>query len=358
MFFYFIYHIFEVSQNEYIMLAQKDSERLPVIGITQGDINGIGYEIILKTLCDSRIFDSFIPVVYGQSKVFSYYKKNFNMEELSYTLIREARQAQPGRINIINHTDSELKIEPGISTEVAGKASFEALKLAVDDLYKNNIDALVTAPVNKKNIQSEQFNFSSQKKYISSFCPEYTPLMLMVSNKLRVGSVTNHVSLKNVSAMITKELVVNKLEVFDKTLKQDFGIISPRIAVMGLNPHYGDGGLYGKEEIDAIIPAIKEAREKGLLVFGPFSADGFFGSAAWLKYDGVLCMFHDQAMVPFKTLAVDGGVNFTAGLPVIRTAPDHGTGYDIANRNVADPNSFRHAIYLAIDVLKNRASKE
>lgn len=340
------------------MFAQKDSERLPVIGITQGDINGIGYEIILKTLCDSRIFDSFIPVIYGQSKVFSYYKKNFNMEELSYALIREARQAQPGRINIINHTDSELKIEPGISTEIAGKASFEALKLAVDDLYKNNIDALVTAPVNKGNIQSEHFQFSSQKKYINSYCPEYTPLMLMVSNGLRVGSVTNHVSLKDVSKIITKDLVVSKLEVFNKTLQKDFGIVSPRIAVMGLNPHYGDGGLYGKEEIDTIIPAIKEVREKGLVVFGPFSADGFFGSAAWLKYDGVLCMFHDQAMVPFKTLAVDGGVNFTAGLPVIRTAPDHGTGYDIANKNIADPNSFRHAIYLAIDVLKNRTSKE
>ena len=340
------------------MLTQKDSERLPVIGITHGDINGIGYEIILKTLCDSRIFDMFIPIIYGQSKVFSYYKKNFNMEEISYALIRDARQAQAGRINFINHTDSELKIEPGISTELAGKASFEALKLAVDDLYKNNIDALVTAPVNKSNIQSEDFNFSSQKKYISSFCQEYTPLMLMVHDKLRVGSVTNHISLKDVSGVITKDLIVNKLEVFNKTLKQDFGIDYPRIAIMGLNPHYGDGGLYGKEEIDMIVPAIKEARDKGLLVFGPFSADGFFGSAAWVKYDGVLCMYHDQAMVPFKTLAVDGGVNFTAGLPVVRTAPDHGTGYDIANKNIANPDSFRHAIYLAIDVLKNRAAKE
>ena len=340
------------------MLIQKDSERLPVIGITHGDINGIGYEIILKTLCDSRILDSFTPIVYGQSKVFSYYKKNFNMEELSYTLIRDARQAQPGRINIINHTDSELKIEPGISTEIAGKASFDALKIAVDDLYKNNIDALVTAPVNKGHIQSDIFKFSSQKKYISSFCPEYTPLMLMVSNKLRVGSVTNHVSLKDVPNIISKELILSKVEVFNKTLQRDFSIDYPRIAIMGLNPHYGDGGLYGKEEIDMIIPAIKEARDKGMLVFGPYSADGFFGSAAWVKYDGILCMYHDQAMVPFKTLAVDGGVNFTAGLPVIRTAPDHGTGYDIANRNIANPDSFRHAIYLAIDVMKNRASKE
>ena len=182
--------------------------------------------------------------------------------------------------------------------------------------------------------------------------------MLMVWNNLRVGSVTNHVSLKDVPAKITKDLIVSKLNVFNRTLQQDFNINYPRIAVMGLNPHYGDGGLYGKEEIDMIIPAIKEARDNGLLVFGPYSADGFFGSASWLKYDGVLCMYHDQAMVPFKTLAVDGGVNFTAGLPVIRTGPDHGTGYDIANKNIADPDSFRHAIYLAIDVLKNRSSKE
>lgn len=337
------------------MLIQKDSRKLPVIGITQGDINGIGYEIILKTLCDSRIFDSFIPIVYGQSKVFSYYKKNFNMEDLSYSLIRDTHQAQAGRINFINHTDEELKIEPGISTAIAGKASFDALKLAVDDLYKKNIDALVTAPVNKKSIQSDQFNFSSQKKYIHSFCKECTPLMLMVWNKLKIGSVTNHIPLREITNVITKELISNKIDVFHKTLQQDFNIAYPRIAVMGLNPHTSDNGLYGKEETEIIIPAIKEAQDKGQLIFGPFSADGFFGSAAWLKYDGILCMYHDQAMIPFKTLAIDGGVNFTAGLPVIRTAPDHGTGYDIANKNIANPDSFRHAIYLAIDIMNNRA---
>ena len=340
------------------MLAQKDSHKLPVIGITQGDINGIGYEIILKTLCDSRIFDSFIPIIYGQSKVFSYYKKNFNMEELSYSLIRDVHQAQAGRINIINHTDEELKIEPGISTPIAGKASFEALKLAVDDLYKRNIDALITAPVNKNNIQSDKFNFSSQKRYIQSFCKDHASLMLMVWNNLKVGSVTNHISLREVPEIITKELITNKLNVFTKTLQEDFNIPYPRIAIMGLNPHIGDDGLYGMEESQIIIPAIKEAKDKGQLVFGPFSADGFFGSAAWTKYDGILCMYHDQAMIPFKTLAVDGGVNFTAGLPVIRTAPDHGTGYDIANKNIADPNSFRHAIYLALDILKNRRQRK
>lgn len=336
------------------MLKDKDHKELPVIGITQGDINGIGYEIILKTLSDSRIFDSFVPVIYGQSKVFSYYKKNFGMEELSYNVVRDCRQVQAGRINIINHTDEELKIEPGISTDIAGKASFDALKLAVDDLYKNNIDALVTAPINKKSIQSKDFNFTSQKEYISSFCKDRAPLMLMVWNKLRIGSITNHIPLKDVPNNITKDIILNKLDVFTKTLQQDFGISHPRIAVMGLNPHIGEGGFYGREDIDIISPAVKEARDKGLLVFGPYSADGFFGCAAWLKYDGILCMYHDQAMIPFKVLAVDGGVNFTAGLPVIRTAPDHGTGYDIANRNIANPDSFRHSIFLAIDIMKNR----
>lgn len=339
------------------MQTQKDFQKLPIIGITQGDINGIGYEIILKTLCDSRIFDSFVPIVYGQSKVFSYYKKNFNMEELSYSLIRDAHQAQAGRINFINHTDEELKIEPGIATDIAGKAALDALKLAVDDLHKGNIDALVTGPVNKSTIQSEHFQFSSQKKYISTLYKDSTPLMLMVSSKLIIGSVTNHVSLRDTADSITKELITNKINVFIKTLQQDFGIRYPRIAVMGLNPHSGDGGLYGKEELEIIIPAIKEAKEKDQLVFGPFSADGFFGSAAWTKYDGILCMFHDQAMISFKILTIDGGVNFTAGLPVVTTAPDHGTGYDIANKNIADPDSFRHAIYLAIDILKNRTIK-
>lgn len=338
------------------MLTDKDRKELPVIGITQGDINGIGYEIILKTLSDSRIFDSFVPIIYGQSKVFSYYKKNFGMEDLSYNVIRDSRQAQACRINIINHTDEELKIEPGISTEISGKASFDALRIAVDDLYKKNIDALVTAPINKNSIQSKDFHFTSQKEYISSFCKEHDPLMLMVWNNLRIGSITNHISIKDIPNSITKDIILNKINVFCKTLQQDFGISHPRIAVMGLNPHIGEGGLYGKEELDIIIPAVKEARNKGHLIFGPYSADGFFGCAAWLKYDGILCMYHDQAMIPFKVLAVDGGVNLTAGLPVIRTAPDHGTGYDIANRNIANPDSFRHSIFLAIDIMKNRRS--
>ena len=329
------------------MLEHTNSKRLPIIGITHGDINGIGYEIILKTLSDSRILDFFIPIVYGQSKVFSYYKKKFKMEELSYTLIRDARQAQAGRINIINHTDEELKIEPGISTELAGRASFDALRIAVDDLYKKNIDALVTAPINKKNIQSEKFHFTSQKEYINSFCKDYEPLTLMVWNNLRVGSVTNHIAIKDIPGTITKELISNKLNVFHKTLQKDFGIAYPRIAVIGLNPHDGDGGLYGKEEIDIINPVVVEAREKDMLVFGPFSADGFFGSASWLKFDGVLCMYHDQALLGLKLAAREPIVHITAGLDFLRTSPTHGTAFDIAGKNQADPASMISAILFA-----------
>ena len=200
--------------------------------------------------------------------------------------------------------------------------------------------------------------FTRQKSYISSFYKGYDPLMLMVWNKLRVGSVTNHIAVKDVSQAISKDLIYNKIIVFNKTLKTDFGINCPRIAVMSLNPHNGDSGLYGKEEIEIIVPTIKKVQEDGLLVFGPYSADGFFGSASWLKFDGILCMYHDQAMTPFKVLAIDGGVNYTAGLPVIRTAPDHGTGYDIANKNLADPSSFRHAIYLALDIMNNRKEQD
>ena len=336
------------------MTASNNFSELPKIGISQGDINGIGYEVILKTLNDPRMFDFCIPVIYGQSKVFSYYKKNFGMEELGYTVIRDADQALPKRINILNHTEKELKIEPGISTTVAGRASLEALKLAVEDLSVGKIDALVTAPINKNNIQSDSFKFHGHTEFISSYCPGYESLMLMVWGKLRVGTVTNHISIREVPDAISVDAIVKKIMVLNNTLKQDFNISTPKIAVLSLNPHAGDGGLLGSEEKDIIIPAIKEANAEDIYVFGPFPADGFFGSGAWTKYDGVLSMYHDQGMLPFKILAVDGGVNFTAGLPIVRTSPAHGTGYDIANKNIANPDSFRHAIFLAIEVLRNR----
>lgn len=328
---------------------------LPRIGITQGDINGIGYEVILKVLCDSRIFEAFTPIVYGQSKVFSYYKKNFGMEEMSYTVIRDASQAQPKRINIINHTDEELKVEPGFSTPVAGKASFAALKLATNDLRTGLIDALVTAPINKSNIISEQFQFKGQTDYIKSFFPDNEYITLLVNHQMRIGFVTNHIPLREVPQAINKELIIKKLKLMHNSLINDFNIVAPKIAVLGLNPHAGDNNIMGSEEQEIIKPAIEVVKEQGVLAFGPFPADGFFGSDAWLKYDGILSMYHDQGLTPFRILAFDGGVSFTAGLPVVRTSTTHGTGYDIANKNVADPEALRHAIYLAIDILNNRS---
>ncbi len=328
---------------------------LPRIGITQGDINGIGYEVILKVLCDSRIFEAFTPIVYGQSKVFSYYKKNFGMEEMSYAVIRDASQAQPKRINIINHTDEELKVEPGFSTPVAGKASFAALKLATNDLRTGLIDALVTAPINKSNIISEQFQFKGQTDYIKSFFPENEYITLLVNHQMRIGFVTNHIPLREVPQAINKELIIKKLKLMHNSLINDFNIVAPKIAVLGLNPHAGDNNIMGSEEQEIIKPAIEVVKEQGVLAFGPFPADGFFGSDAWLKYDGILSMYHDQGLTPFRVLAVDGGVSFTAGLPVVRTSTTHGTGYDIANKNIADPEALRHAIYLAIDILNNRS---
>lgn len=336
------------------MTPQFKTSNLPKIGITQGDINGIGYEVILKVLADSRIFDSFTPIVYGQSKVFSYYKKNFGMEEMSYTVIRDASQAQPKRINIINHTDEELKVEPGFSTPVGGKASFAALKLATNDLRNGLINAMVTAPINKSNIQSEQFRFNGQTDYIKSFFPDNEYITLLVWDNLRIGFVTNHIPLKDVSGAINKDLIIKKLKLINKTLVKDFNIVAPKIAVLGLNPHAGDNNIMGSEERDIIQPAMEVAKSQGVLAFGPFPADGFFGSDAWRKYDGILSMYHDQGLTPFRVLAVDDGVSFTAGLPVVRTSTTHGTGYDIANKNIADPDAMRHAIYLAIDILNNR----
>lgn len=336
------------------MSFQNKSQSLPKIGITQGDINGIGYEVVIKVLSDSRMMESFVPIIYGQSRVFSYYKKNMGCDSMTYAVIRDASQAQPKRINIINYTSDELKIEPGMSTETAGKASVAALKLAVADLRNGHIDAMVNAPLNKANVQSDGFRFHGQTEYVSSFFPDDESVAMMVCDNVRIALATNHLALKDVPSALTKELLIKKLAVLNKTLIHDFGIITPRIAVLSLNPHSSDNGLIGTEEAEIIKPSMEVVKNHGVMAFGPFSAYGFFGSGAWKKYDAVLAMYHDQGSLPFKLLAYDGGASFTAGLPVVRTAPTHGTGYDIANKNIADPDSLRHAIFLAIDVLKNR----
>lgn len=326
------------------------------IGITQGDINGIGYEVILKALEDDRILELCTPVIYGSAKILSHYSKALELAIPQPVQVADAGQAKEDRINIINVVGENTKVEPGQTTAEAGQAAFAALERAVTDLRSGDIDALVTAPINKHNIQSEQFTFPGHTEYLESSLGDGTDkaLMILCNDTVRVALVTIHTAISKVAQDITKENVLSKIELFDRSLTQDFGIGHPRIAVLALNPHCGENGLMGDEEQLQIAPAIEEARTKNINCFGPYSADGFWGSGLFAKFDGVLAMYHDQGLAPFKTLAMDAGVNFTAGLNGVRTSPDHGTGYDIAGQGVASGESMRQAIYTAIDVLRNR----
>lgn len=324
------------------------------LGITQGDINGIGYEVILKTLEDNRILDLCIPIVYGSPKVAAYHRKTFDLN-INLNLINNASEASDKRANIINCCDDEIKVDLGLSTPMAGAAAFAALKKASQDLKEGFIDAIVTAPINKKNIQSQSFQFPGHTEYLEeTFGKRGDALMLLTNDKMRVAVVTGHIPLAKVAQTITSDLILAKLRIFNKSLKQDFSINRPRIAVLGLNPHSGDEGVIGTEEKEIIAPALKTAMDEGIICIGPQAADGFFGSDNYLKYDGILAMYHDQGLIPFKAMAMDSGVNFTAGLNVVRTSPDHGTAYDIAGQNLASENSFRQALYMAVDIIANR----
>lgn len=341
------------------MEKQKSTDDRIRVGITHGDINGIGYEVIIKALTDIRLIELFTPIVYGHSRVASFYKKNLNAAELNFNLVKDASQAHPKRCNIVNCTENDLQIEVGKSTTIAGEAAYQALEMAVNDLKNDWIDVLVTAPINKQNIQSAQFDFPGHTEYLSTRFGNNEPLMLMVWNNLRVGTLTGHIPLEEVPSKIHPELIIKKLQILNQSLINDFGILKPKIAVLGLNPHAGDGGLLGNEENDVIIPALKKIKkEQGILAYGPFPADGFFGSGSWKKYDAVLAMYHDQGLAPFKSLAFEGGVNFTAGLPIVRTSPAHGTAYDLAGKNEASEEAFRQAIYLAIDIIRNRRQQQ
>ncbi|MDD3742408.1 MAG: 4-hydroxythreonine-4-phosphate dehydrogenase PdxA [Lentimicrobiaceae bacterium] len=332
----------------------SENTRKPVIGITHGDINGIGYEIIIKALADARIYESFTPVIYGSSKAASYHRKLINSGEQSFNLIKRADAANARRANIINIIEQEVKIELGISTAQAGELAFQALEQSTEDLKKGWIDALVTAPINKKNIQSNEFNFPGHTEYLANKFDVKDYLMLMVSNNLRIGVATGHIPLKQVFNAITSDLIAHKLRIMHHSLIQDFGLTSPRIAVLGLNPHAGDNGLIGSEEKSVIQPAIEKVFSEGIMAFGPYPADGLFGSSSYTSFDGILAMYHDQGMLPFKALAFDSGVNFTAGLPYVRTSPAHGTAYEIAGKDMASAESFRAALYLACDILNHR----
>ena len=329
--------------------------KIMIIGITHGDINGIGYEVILKTLADNRVYEHFTPIIYGSSKVAAYYRKHLDIQNLNINIVSTVKEANSKRINIINCTDDELKVELGRVTEEAGKAAFMALERASADLQAGHLHALVTAPINKNNIQSEQFKFPGHTEYLlQKFGTGKESIMMLASDKMRVAVATGHIPLKDVASALTENLLVNKLATLNEALKQDFGIRKPRIAVLGLNPHAGDKGIIGKEEAEIIIPAMKKAGEQGIVCVGPHPADGFFGSDSFWKFDAVLAMYHDQGLIPFKALSMENGVNVTAGLSIIRTSPDHGTAYELAGKNEASENSFRQALYLAYDIYTKR----
>jgi len=334
-------------------------ERNPIIaGISQGDINGVGYEIIMKALADSSVTDLCVPVVYGSPKVAAYHRKVLDIQNVSFNNIKTVSEAHPRKVNLVNCLGDEVRVEMGRSTPEGGAAALEALERAVSDLMDGKIDVLVTAPVDKHNIQSDKFRFTGHTDYLMSKVNAPEVLMLMISESMKIGFVTGHLPLKEVAGAITVNNLLGKLRLLSRSLLQDFAIRGPRIAVLSLNPHNGDGGLLGREEKDVIIPAINKANEEGILAFGPYSADGLFGSGAFSNFDAVLAMYHDQGMSAFKAMAFDTGVNFTAGLPVIRTSPVHGTAFDIAGKNEASGNSMLHAIYMACDILRNRQMYE
>lgn len=325
------------------------------VGITHGDINGIGYEVILKTLSDPRITEMCTPIVYGSPKVAAYHRKALELPLINFNIITSADQALPLKLNIINCIDDETKVELSKPTPQSGEAAYKALEAAAVDLENGEVDVLVTAPINKHNIQSDSFDFPGHTEYLEKRLGKgKKALMILMKENLRVALVTGHIPLSKVAENIKQADIVQKLRIFNHCLKQDFGIIKPRIAVLSLNPHAGEDGMLGMEEIEIIKPALKEAEELGILCFGPYAADGFFGSGHFMKFDGVLAMYHDQGLAPFKTIAMEEGINYTAGLPIIRTSPAHGTAYDIAGENKASEESFRQALYTAIDVYKQR----
>ena len=329
-------------------------ERKIRVGITHGDINGVGYEVILKSFSDPTMLELCTPIIYGSPKVAAYHRKAMDIQT-TFSIVNSRADIQDGRVNILNCTEDELKVELTKPTAEAGKAALSALEKALQDYREGVFDVLVTAPINKHTIQSDTFHFPGHTEYIEERVGKgEKALMILLKDDFRVALVTGHIPVSEISRTLTKELIMEKMAIFHRSLKQDFGIDSPRIAVLSLNPHAGDEGLIGTEEQIVIIPAMQEMMAKGVLCFGPYPADGFMGSGNYAHFDGFLAMYPDQGLAPFKALAMDEGVNFTAGLPIVRTSPAHGTAYDIAGQGIASEDSFRQAIYVALDVFRNR----
>ena len=331
-----------------------DNRSKPRIGITIGDFNGIGPEVILKTLADNRILNFCTPVIYGNLSLLNKVKKQLALENFHLHVIPEANAADGKKINLVNCWEEDFEYTPGKPSPASGTGALEAIQKAAQDLKNNVLDGVVTAPIDKENIQSEQFQFPGHTEFFTHYFNAADSLMFLVAGDLRVATVTGHVPLKDVPHKLTTELLLRKLTILLDSLKADFHLTKPRIAVLGLNPHAGENGLLGTEEAEKILPAIQQLKEKGHLIFGPFPSDGFFGTGNYKQVDAVLAMYHDQGLIPFKTLAFDNGVNYTAGLPVVRTSPDHGTAYNIAGQNLASESSLREALFLAIDIVKKR----
>jgi 4-hydroxythreonine-4-phosphate dehydrogenase len=330
-------------------------EKKPIIvGISQGDINGIGYEVIIKALSDPLINDICIPIVYGSPKVAAYHRKALNINNFSFNNIRSAEEAHSKKANMINCLDDNTRVELGKSTSQGGEAALISLEKAVEDLKNGKINVLITAPIDKQNVQSENFHFKGHTEYLKSKAGSEEVLMFMISESMRIGVATGHVPISKVPELITVASLMSKIRLMNQSLIFDFGIRKPSIAILGLNPHAGDNSLLGTEEAEIISPAIQKAQKEGILAFGPYPADGFFGAGSFTKFDGILAMYHDQGMTPFKALSFDSGVNFTAGLSFVRTSPVHGTAFAIAGKGEASENSFRQAIYLACDIFRNR----
>lgn len=324
------------------------------IGISMGDPNGIGPEVILKTLAQPGMTDDIIPIIYGSQRLFNHYLKVFELEEFKFHIVKDTDSAKPKKVNLIDIAKEDFNICFGERSEEAGKIALQSLEAATSDLASNKFDVLVTAPIDKKAIQSDEFDFPGHTEYLAKMSAVDEALMLMVSENLRVGIVTGHIPLKDVPGAISKDKIIGKIDKMLATLEKDFAIRKPKIAVLGLNPHAGEKGMMGTEESDVISPAVNAVRDKGHLVYGPYPADGFFGSSSFKEFDGVLAMYHDQGLAPFKALSFGYGVNYTAGLPIVRTSPDHGTAFEIAGKGLANEASFRSAVFLAKDIYNNR----
>jgi 4-hydroxythreonine-4-phosphate dehydrogenase len=334
------------------MEAMQTKKQRPILGISIGDINGIGPEVILKALADARVFANFTPLIYGHGKALTHYKKLLNLEDFYFTQVRSLDEIQHRKVNVINCQEECPEVIPGVETQEAGKLALAAFAAAVEDLKAGKIQGLVTAPLSKSNINSETQPFVGHTEYLIEATGSKSGLMMLVGEDLRVGLVTGHIPLAQVPSAVTKAKVIEKAKIFIQSLEKDFGINKPKIAILGLNPHAGEDGLLGSEEETILKPAIQELKDAKQYVFGPYPADGFFGMMHQQKFDGVLALYHDQGLIPFKSIAFSSGVNFTAGLSVIRTSPDHGTAYAIAGKNTADCSSFRAALFLASDIVE------